>query len=75
MQTNEWQLQINEAGEILVHHFTSPRFTVQIIITNGQPDLWVQFKTNWKDAKEGDLYWQLKALEFYNNAPKPAADS
>ncbi len=72
MQTQEWQLQITEAGEIFVEHFTSPRFTVQIIITNGQPNPCVHFKMNWKDAKQGDLYWHLKALEFYNNAPKPS---
>lgn len=75
MQTNEWQLQITEAGEISVEHFTSPRFTVQIIITNGQPDPCVNFKMDWKDAKQGDLDWYMKALEFYNNAPKPSADS
>jgi hypothetical protein len=72
MQTQEWQLQITEAGEMFVEHFTSPRFTVQIIITNGQPNPCVHFKMNWKDAKQGDLYWHLKALEFYNNAPKPS---
>jgi hypothetical protein len=75
MQIQEWQLQITETGEIFVNHFTSPRFTVQIIITNGQPDLCVNFKMNWKDAKQGDLDWYVKALEFYNNAPRPHADS
>jgi hypothetical protein len=75
MENGEWQLQITETGEIFVHHFASPRFTVQIIIADGQPDLCVNFKMNWKDAKQGDLDWYLKALEFYNNAPKPPSNS
>lgn len=75
MQTQEWQLEITVTGEIYVQHLTVPRFIVQIIIANGQPDLCVNFKMSWKDAKAGDFYWHLKALEFYNNAPKPPADS
>jgi hypothetical protein len=75
MQTQEWQLQITEAGEIFVQHFAFPRFTVQIIIESGQPDPCVSFKMKWEETKQGDLYWHMKALEFYNNAPKPSADS
>lgn len=75
MKTHEWQLEVKEAGEIFVHHSASPRFAVQIIITNGQPDLCVNFKMNWKEPKQGDLDWYVKALEFYNNAPKQPTDS
>ncbi len=75
MQTQEWQLHRTKTGEDFVRHFTFPRFTTQIIIAAGQPEPAVSFNTKWEDPKQGDLYWQMKALEFYNNAPKPPEDS
>lgn len=75
MQTNEWKLEITEAGEIFVQHLTLPRFTVQLIIMSGQPDPCVHFKMNWMDAKQGGFDWHFKALEFYNHAPKSPAGS
>jgi tyrosine-protein phosphatase YwqE len=75
MQIQEWQLQITETGEIFVQHFTLPRFVVEIIIMNEQPDLLVRFEMNSQHANQDDFYWHMKALEFYNNAPKPPVDS
>ena len=75
MKIQEWQLRITETGQIFVEHFTLPRFTAEIIIENGQPEPCVSFKMNWKDAKQGDLDWHLKALEFYNDAPNPPINS
>ena len=73
MLTNEWQLQITESGEIFVQHLKFPRFIVQIIVEGQQPDVSVQFKMKWNDSKQEGLDWHLKALEFYNNCPKPAS--
>lgn len=75
MKKQEWQLSIIETGEIFVQHFTLPRFTVQIIIKSGQPEPCVSFKAKWDDAKQRELHWYLRALEFYNNAPIPPTDS
>jgi hypothetical protein len=75
MKTQEWQLQSTELGEIFVQHLNFPRFTVQIIIASGQPEPGVSFKMKWEDPKQGDMYWHTKALDFYNNAPKPPGDS
>jgi hypothetical protein len=70
MKTQEWQLYISEKGEVFVHHITLPRFTVQIIFHSDQPKPHVSFKSKWEDQKLEEMDWYLKALEFYNNAPK-----
>jgi hypothetical protein len=70
MNTQEWQLEITEKGEIFVQHITLPRFTAQIIIHSSQPEPCVAFKSKWTDQKLDEMGWYLKALEFYNNAPK-----
>jgi hypothetical protein len=71
MNIREWQLQITEKGKIFVQHLTLPRFTTQIIIQAGQPNPCVSFKSKWEHPKLSEMEWYFKALEFYNNAPKP----
>jgi hypothetical protein len=63
----EWQLEGNEAGEVFVHHLTSPRFTVKLIIEGQQPDIRVAFEAKWKDPSQGGFDWYFKALDFYNS--------
>lgn len=71
MKQQEWQLEITEKGEIFVQHLVLPRFTMQIIIGGQQPNISIRFKSKWTDREVGGLDWYLKALEFYNSAPKP----
>jgi hypothetical protein len=46
---------------------------IEIIIHSGQPEPCVSFKSKWTDQKPqtGEMGWYMKALEFYNYAPKP----
>lgn len=71
----EWQLTITTEGEIFVQHLVLPRFTMQIIIEGHQPDISVRFKGKWIDREQGGFDWYFKALEFYNNSPKPPPDT
>jgi hypothetical protein len=66
MEKQEWQF-ILTGGNKFVEHLTFPRFVTKIATPAAQS---VHFDMKWKDAAPNgeELQWQMKALEFHNEA-------